>query len=293
MTKLPTTNLGRTGIPVTRLGYGAAHRKPINNAQRKQILTSVITSGINFVDTAGCYGRDKNNSESLIGRYISNVQNDYTIATKCGCQDTENRWTEKNIFTDVYTSLERMKIQQIPILQLHGPSVKKCEDNQVVATLQKLQSEGLVKWIGISTSLPDLETFFNWDVFDVFQLPYSLLNRKHHTWITKLSEKGHGIIVNNGIAQGEPHIGTGETSMWEKFNQAHLNDLLAVNEDPTQFALRFAFTHPYIDTNIVGTTNVNHLEKNIQTILLGKLEQDIYKEANQRLDNLETNPTKT
>ena len=43
----------------------------------------------------------------------------------------------------------------------------------------------------------------------------------------------------------------------------------------------------------MGTTNVNHLEKNIQTILLGKLEQDIYKEANQRLDNLETNPTKT
>ena len=168
---------------------------------------------------------------------------------------------EKNIFTDVYTSLERMKIQQIPILQLHGPSVKECEDNQVVNSLQKLQSEGLVKWIGISTSLPDLETFFNWDVFDIFQLPYSLLNRKHHTWITKLSGKGHGIIVNNGIAQGEPNIGTGETSVWEKFNQAHLNDLLAANEDPTQFALRYAFTHPYIDTNIVGTTNINHLEK--------------------------------
>ena len=65
--RLPTELLGRTGLPVTRLGYGAAHRKSMDDGQMKVQLNTVLDSGINFIDTADDYG----NSEDMIGKYIS------------------------------------------------------------------------------------------------------------------------------------------------------------------------------------------------------------------------------
>ena len=87
MTNLPRATLGRTGMEVTRLGYGAGHRKPMDDAQREAILTAVLDAGINYIDTAGCYG----NSEELIGRYISHRGSEFNIATKCGCTSTDNK----------------------------------------------------------------------------------------------------------------------------------------------------------------------------------------------------------
>ena len=75
---LPTAVLGRTGLEVTRLGYGAGHRKPMNNKERETILNAVLDSGVNLIDTAISYG----NSEELIGRYISHRSSEFHVATK-------------------------------------------------------------------------------------------------------------------------------------------------------------------------------------------------------------------
>ena len=81
MDPIPTAVLGRTGLKVTRLGYGAAHRKLIENPQRRTILNAVLDAGINYIDTAGCYG----NSEERIGRSLSGRRSEFYLATKCGC----------------------------------------------------------------------------------------------------------------------------------------------------------------------------------------------------------------
>ena len=64
---LPITTLGRTGIEVTRLGYGAGHRKPMTEEENQAMVRRVVNSGINFIDTADDYG----NSEEMIGLAIS------------------------------------------------------------------------------------------------------------------------------------------------------------------------------------------------------------------------------
>ena len=61
---LPTATLGRTGLEVTRLGFGAAHRRAMTDAEMEAQLNAVLDAGINFVDTANDYG----NSEEMIGR---------------------------------------------------------------------------------------------------------------------------------------------------------------------------------------------------------------------------------
>ena len=59
--------LGRTGLYVKRLGYGAAHRKPQSKENAKLIHQTALDLGINFIDTADDYG----NSEELIGEFLS------------------------------------------------------------------------------------------------------------------------------------------------------------------------------------------------------------------------------
>ena len=87
MSTLPTRQLGRTGLSVTMMGYGAMELRggPRGREAEPQhsemVLNSVLDSGINFIDTSIDYGQ----SEELIGKYISHRRADYYLATKCGC----------------------------------------------------------------------------------------------------------------------------------------------------------------------------------------------------------------
>ena len=76
---------------------------------------------------------------------------------------------------------------------------------------------------------------------------------------------------------------------WNKFVQANLDELRSQGESRTSFLLRLTLSNPNISTIIVGTKDMNHLTENIKTALNGRLSSDVYKEANQRLKNLELN----
>ena len=175
---LETAVLGRTGLEVTRLGYGAAHRRALTDEQIGNILNAVLDAGITFIDTANDYG----NSEEMIGRYLRSRRDEYVLATKCGCtpENSEWRhiWTRENLFRGLHESLERMRVDSVDIMQLHNPTVAECEEGEVVQALQDMQQQGKVRWIGVSSTLPHLPTFLEWGVFDVFQIPYSGLERK-------------------------------------------------------------------------------------------------------------------
>ena len=283
MTSLPTATLGRTGLEVTRLGYGAGHRKPMNDAQREAILTAVLDAGINYIDTAGCYG----NSEELIGRYISQRSSEFYLATKCGCAPTgDNKWTRESVLGDLHRSLRRLKADYVDVMQPHNPAVDQSETNELVDALVDMRDQGKVRWIGISTTLPHLPTYLEWGVFDVFQIPYSALERDHEDWITKSAENGVGIVIRGGVAYGEPGVGKGDGANWAKFDEAGLDELREEGESRTAFVLRHTLTHPHADTNIVGTTNPDHLRENVETMVKGPLSAEVYAEAQRRLSGV-------
>lgn len=272
------TILGRTGFDVTRLGYGAGHRKPMDDTQRNMILRSVLDSGINFIDTADDYG----NSEELIGRYISNRKEEYYLATKCCGSSAGHIWTVENAFDTLHQSLRRLKTDCIDLMQLHNPTVEECRNGDLVIALQEMQKQGKVKYIGISTSLPDLSEYLDWNVFDTFQLDYSAMRRENEKWIKKVSDLGAGIIIRGGVALGEPGSGLGEPDIWMNFDKAGLDDLREHGESRTAFMLRFTISHVDVDTAIVGTTNPNHLLENVEAALKGPLTPDVYNEVKRR-----------
>jgi len=296
-THLPTAILGRTGLKITRLGYGAMEirgsriwgGRPVTEDQAKTILNAVLDSGINFIDTANDYGR----SEEFIGKYIAHRRAEFYLATKCGCtvvrrdentDDTPHVWTRENLLRGLNESLQRMKTDYVDIMQLHNPPVEEAEKNGLVAILQEMQQQGKVRFISISTTIPHLPTYMKWGVFDTFQIPYSALEREHENWITLAAKTGIGIIIRGGVARGEPGVGLGSAERWERFEQAKLDELLEPGEKRTAFLLRYTLTHPHANTIIAGTLFPEHLQENIQTVLKGPLSAQVYAEAKRRLD---------
>lgn len=299
---LAKKTLGRTGLEVTQLGYGAMevrgsriwNGRSCSDEQAETILNAVLDGDINFIDTANDYGK----SEMYIGQFLSKRRDAFYIATKCGCHmlfagdhdETPHFWTRDNIRRNIADSLMKMRTDYVDILQLHNPDVETTEKNGLVDILKELQSAGVVRYIGCSSTSPHLATYIDWDVFDVFQIPYSALERQHENLITKAAEAGAGIIIRGGVARGEPGSGLGNQDRWAKFEQARLDELLKADESRTSFLLRFTLSHPHCHTTIVGTMNPAHLSENLAIAEKGALPADIYAEAKRRLDAISESP---
>ena len=117
MSPLAKKQLGRTGLEVTVLGYGAMELcgeprgRDVTEEQSQTILNAVLDAGINYIDTSVDYGL----SEQRIGKYISNRRTEYYIASKCGCvvgaapapagQGNPHIFTPKNITLTSLASL--------------------------------------------------------------------------------------------------------------------------------------------------------------------------------------------
>ena len=307
MTKvLPTSVLGRTGLDVTRLSFGAMEirgsriwgGRPVTDQQAETILNAVLDDGINFIDTANDYGR----SEEFIGKYIAHRRDEFYLATKCGCtvvrkdantDDTPHVWTRDNLFRGLNESLQRMKTHYVDIMQLHNPPVEETEKNQLVEALREMQQQGKVRFISISTTLPHLPTYLHWGVFDTFQIPYSALEREHEEWISRAAEAGIGTIIRGGVARGEFGVGLGNEDRWKKFEEAGLDELRESGESRTAFLLRFTLSHPQVHTIIVGTLYPEHLQENITAVEKGPLAADVYEETKSRLDRVGLTPVPT
>ena len=287
--------LGRTGLEVTQLGYGAMEvrgeriwgGRPCTPEQADIILNAVLDAGINFIDTANDYGK----SELYMGRFLANRRDEFYLATKCGCtvvfagdhDETPHVWTRDNLMRNIADSLQKMDTDYVDILQLHNPSVELTEENNLVDILNELRDAGVVKHIGCSSTSPHLKTYIDWNVFDVFQIPYSALERQHENLITQAGEAGAGIIIRGGVARGEPGSGLGHEDRWQVFEDANLDELREEGESRTAFLLRFTLSHPYCHTTIVGTMNPDHLQENVRIATRGALPDDVYEEAKKRL----------
>ena len=295
MADLPIRELGCTGMQATMLGYGAMELRgaprgrDVTEAQAETILNAVLDAGINYIDTSIDYGL----SEERIGRYISSRRSEYYLASKCGClvgpppaprgQRNPHVFTRDNIIAGVEQSLSRMKTDYLDLVQFHAsPSKQTLEEHGALEAVQDLKQAGKVRFIGMSSTLPNLREHMAMGGFDVFQIPYSAMEREHESVISAASQAGAGIVIRGGAAKGAPSEDKQAGTQWERWQQVELDDLLE-DMTPMTFILRFTFSHPEMDTNIVGTINPAHLQDNLNALLKGPLPADVYVEAKRRL----------
>jgi aryl-alcohol dehydrogenase-like predicted oxidoreductase len=308
MTNLATSTLGRTGLSVTKLGFGAMElRGPIggmgraiDDATAGELLNQVLDSGINLIDTSPDYGR----SEELIGAHLSTRRDEYVLTSKCGCAVSadgspvgfgEHSFTKANVRAGVEQSLRRMRTDRVDVVQFHAsPAWSTLQENDSVAELVALRDEGKIRFIGMSGTEPNIDEHIATGAFDVFQIPYSAIERDHEDIITRAARSGSGTIIRGGVARG---IAAAPAESLERlperfreiyatrrdrFERAELDDLLD-GMSRMEFMLRFTISHPDLHTTIVGTANPAHLAANLDAADKGPLSADLYEQAKDRL----------
>jgi aryl-alcohol dehydrogenase-like predicted oxidoreductase len=302
---ITTRTLGSTGAEVTILGYGAMElrgrpRGPeIADEDAGRLLNAVLDGGINVIDTSPDYGR----SEELIGSYLGHRRDEFFLASKCGCPldvpadvppPYPHDYSPGNVRAGVEQSLRRLRTDRLDLVQVHmSPSRATLEENHTVETLKGLQAEGKVRFLGMSGILPDLPGHIAMGVFDVFQIPYSAVQRDHEELITEAADAGAGTFIRGGAARGaaaedknwrigplSQDPGVGQRN-WQTSGIASL--LSEAGMSDMEFILRFTLSHPGLSTTIVGTSNPAHLASNIAVAARGPLPADLYEEAKKRL----------
>ncbi len=303
-----TRTLGNTGLEVTELGFGASELRggkmwgpDIPDAQAGEVLNAALDAGINFIDTALDYGR----SEELIGTYISNRRSEFYITTKLGCipgemDNVPHQFTAANFRADVEHSLRTLKTDYFDLLLVHhSVSREQLEAEGALDELLKLKQEGITRFIGMSSTLPNMEQHLEMGVFDAYQVPYSAVDRAHEAIIAKAAAAGAGIIVRGGVARGGPSDWPLERDYdwnfrnrgkWQGIWEAAKLDELLDGMSPMEFILRFTLSNPDLDTTIVGTSKVEHLRANVEAAAKGALPADVVAEAKKRLDAAGSTP---
>ena len=299
---MQTRPLGRTGTNVTVLGYGAMElsgmpREPVIEDPGR-LLNAVLDSGINLIDTAVDYGR----SEELIGRHLGHRRDEYFLASKCGCPlnpprsatpPYEHDYRPANIRAGIEQSLRRLGTDRLDLLQIHmSPSLARMEADDTIETVQALRAEGKTRFIGMSGTRPNLPDHIAMGIFDVFQIPYSAVQREHEDLITAAAGTGAGILIRGGTARGGPAtdkawrqgpLGMPAGEGQRRWESSGVEDVLGAMPR-LEFMLRFTLSHPALSSAIVGTSNPDHVRANVAIAEKGPLPADLYDEARKRLE---------
>ncbi|MDA1229764.1 MAG: aldo/keto reductase [Planctomycetota bacterium] len=154
----------------------------VSDADADAMLNLVLDAGINFIDTSPDYGI----SEERIGRYIGYRRGEFILATKCGCAYTQHEnhleidhvWQKDVLTRNLETSLKRLRTDHIDILQFHGGDAATLQREGLIDLLMSFREQGMIRFIGASSSLPNLPGLIDLDVFERFRfpIPVSLLN---------------------------------------------------------------------------------------------------------------------
>ena len=137
-------SLGRTGLNVSALGFGAMHinDERTSEAEAGALLNHVLDEGINLIDTARGYGL----SEERIGRHLAHRRPEFVLSTKVGYGvDGVPDWTYDCIVGGVERALRVMKTEVLDIVHFHSCPLELLQRGEIIEALQRMQREGKVR----------------------------------------------------------------------------------------------------------------------------------------------------
>ncbi|RYE15931.1 MAG: aldo/keto reductase, partial [Sphingobacteriales bacterium] len=154
--------LGNTGLLVSEICFGTmtfggkGYWEAIGKVQQQEVndlMKVVIESGINFIDTANVYSYGE--SETLLGQSIKDLglkRSELVIATKVRgkMSDSPNDigLSRYHIFNSVDESLQRLQLDHIDILYVHGVD-KRTPVEETMRALNDIVSTGKVRYIAV------------------------------------------------------------------------------------------------------------------------------------------------
>jgi aryl-alcohol dehydrogenase-like predicted oxidoreductase len=212
---MKTATLGRTGLEITRVGFGAWAIGgggwdwgwgSQDDDDSVAAIHRALELGVNWIDTAAQYGFG--HSEEVVARALEGVEPRPLVFTKGGQPEGPNRSTVQTLKRDslrreVEGSLQRLRVEALDLYQIHWP-IPDEEIEEGWSTFAELKEEGLVRHIGVSNfSVAQLERAEAIAPVETLQPPYSLLDRDVEDDVLPwCREHDVGVIVYSPMASG-------------------------------------------------------------------------------------------
>lgn len=292
--------LGRTGLEVSRVSLGTGgpsrlgQRTHGDEQQSHRVVQRALDLGINLIDTAANYS----DSEEILGRALKSIPRDrYILGTKF--EPAPEIGGPVNSPDDVIKScersLQRLGLETIDIFQFHGALPENYEEavEKLYPAVEQLRAAGKIRFIGITEYFykdPDhqmLERALADDLWDTLMVKYGLLNQTAERAVLPLArEKNVGVMSMSPVRVRLTRPETLRQLLNDWINRGLLPADALPQDDPLGFLVegevtslvdagyRFGAEPEEIDTVIVGTGNVDHLEANIRSIHAAPLPEE-------------------
>jgi aryl-alcohol dehydrogenase-like predicted oxidoreductase len=301
--------LGRTGIEVSELGYGAwgiGRREWIgaDDGRSLRSLHRAVELGVSFFDTALAYG--DGHSEQLVGRLLRECSEPPRVATKV---PPRNRlWPAapgipvEEVFPGAYIedcterSLSNLGLETLDLQQLHVWSDEWIGRGDWVETVARLKAEGRIGAFGVSISDHEPQSalrLIETGVVDTLQVIYNVFDQSPEAELFPAAQAaGVGVIARvpfdeggltgkitpdtrfpEGDFRNDYFAGDRKRQVWERVN-AIARDLDVPLERLPEIALRFCLSHPAVTTVIPGMRSPENVEANAAAAERGPLSED-------------------
>ncbi len=283
-------DFGTTGIKVSALGLGTGHLgdDSLSEKEAERLLNSAVDMGVTLFDTARGYSR----SEERIGRYLSHRRAEVVLSTKVGYGvEGLADWTYECVTAGVRQAMQLMNTDYLDIVHLHSCPVEVLQRGAVVDALQQSVEQGFVRAAAYSGENEHFLFALNSGRFRSIQCSINICDQRVLDGpLSRAKEHGMGIIAKRPVANApwryaEVPVGRYAEEYWKRWKAMNLEFEIPWQE----LALRFtAFTWG-VDSCIVGTTNLDHLQQNIEFINNGKLPQSVIDELRSAFRNHDNN----
>jgi aryl-alcohol dehydrogenase-like predicted oxidoreductase len=287
LTQLNTTQLGGTGLEITRVGFGAwaiggggweFGWGPQEDQESIETIHRALELGVNWIDTAAAYGFG--HSEEVVGRALAGLDERPYVFTKASLVPGPggrvlHSLKRDSILREAETSLRRLGVEAIDLYQIHWPNPD-TDIEEGWSTLAELKEQGLVRHIGVSNfDVDQLRRIQAIAPVETLQPPYSLIAREVQDEILPFTRNaGIGVIAYSPMGSGlltgamtRERIANLPENDWRKhdvhFTEPQLSRHLALVERLQTVAARhdttagavaaaWALRNPAVDGAIIG-----------------------------------------
>ncbi|NUN69494.1 MAG: aldo/keto reductase [Bacteroidetes bacterium] len=257
-------------LPVLGFGAGLIGDGAMDENYAGYFLNQIVDRGVTFIDTARGYGL----SEERVGRHLSWRRNDYILSTKVGYGIPGHQdWTYDCIIAGVHEALRRMRTDHIDIVHLHSCPLETLERGEVTDALERCVRDGKVRVAAYSGENEALQFAHASGRFGGLMSSVNIFDQRSiSAVVTPAAKNGTGYIAKRPIGNApwrfaQLPLGDYCEEYWKRMKAMQLD----FGDAWLPTALRFTAYTAGITSCIVGTTNLEHLQRNIDSVRLGPL----------------------
>ncbi|KAK9835512.1 hypothetical protein WJX74_002086 [Apatococcus lobatus] len=320
--KMIYRHLGRTGLKVSALSYGAwvTFGNQVDTKLAKELLTACNEAGINFYDNAEVYaGGD---AERVMGQAIKELgwkRSDVVVSTKLfwgGSGPNDKGLSRKHIIEGTKQALERLQMDYVDLIFCHRPDPV-CPIEETVRAMNFVIDQGWAYYWGTSEWTAQQITEA-WEVANKLGLigpameqpEYNMLHRQkiESDYVPIYQKYGLGTTIwsplSSGVLTGKyskDHIPPDSRLAMEKYKgsaQRKLVDETLTKVDKlkpiaqrldaslAQLSIAWCVKNKNVSTTILGASKLHQLEENLKALdVLPKLTDEVMKEIESILNN--------